>query len=203
MPPQLGLVFRSSRSSETTASASVELPMKTSPRQFLIEALKDQFVPLTAEMGWISRRPPSEFDGPELRRASPLGYFRRQAGDTVHATDIYFDKRSPRFRVSIGTLPSRGMPSVVDKSVIVPPEALDAQCAPDGRLLRPGIFWGASFSYPLLQAPSRKVAQEVVQSLVRLWPQVEDYFETGRVGRNLIEGSGSIMTKQLAKMKHA
>jgi hypothetical protein len=175
--------------------------MASSPRQLLITALRDNFIPVISKAGWLSKSTPMEFDGPELRWAQPLGCFRRYLVDKVQAVDIFFDKHSPRFRVSIGTLPLTGKPSLLDPSVAVPPEALSAQLASDGRLLRPGLLLGESFGFRLFSAPSPTEAAKVSHSLIRLWPQVEDYFATGHVGSNLFAGAGLKISRQKVRIR--
>lgn len=177
--------------------------MTESGRQFLVDALKKDFLPFVTAMGWRVEKRLPQFDGPELRRSAPLGYLRRPVREGVQAADIFFDKRRPRFQITIGSLPVNGLQSLADPGVIVPPNSLDADLADDSRILSVGLFGGTFFGFPIFKSPSEKEAKEVVRLLTELWVQVEEYFDSGRVGRNLTEGSGLKLAKHRSKLRRS
>jgi hypothetical protein len=174
--------------------------MTKSGRQLLIDCLKKKFLPFVTAQGWISEGSRPEYDSPALRKAFPFGYFRRRMSTGVQSFDIYFDKRSPKFQVAIGTIPANGMLVDIDLNAEYPGETWNALVAPDARILRPGFLFGTFFGYRLFHPPTLTEAERVVAQLTKLWPQVEDYFVTGRVGPNLIEGSGLTLARQRAKL---
>jgi hypothetical protein len=164
--------------------------MSKSGRQLLIDSLKRRVLPTILDSGWISHQRASEFDSSELRRAAPLGYFRRNLPDGVQAVDFFFDKGRPQFQISFGTLPSIGMRSLIDKNVMVPPESLGAQLANDSHILKPNGLFRTFFGFGFWETPSPQSADRISQSVCELWPQVEAYFMSGVIGRNFIDGSG-------------
>lgn len=142
--------------------------------------IKRAFVPLALERGFVL----------DQKNAPNFLEFKRIVGAQAQLFDIQWEKYGrPRFVLNFGVCPSSGL-TIRGRHFAV--EELLAGWLPGGRL-QPGSGPGVSSWFrqdkPFVQAlfSSSKLRQphEVVAQLLELFPEVEAYWETGKIGKHL------------------
>jgi hypothetical protein len=147
----------------------------------LRRALKRDYFPHLAERGFTI----------DERAAPHFMDFRRIRGERLHFINLQWEKYGrPRFKFSFGMASCMG---TVSHGEAVSPEDVDPGSAPSYCCLYPTgdgsrtAHWFRQ-DQPLLKAlfTGRRLrpVEDVVGDLLRLDPQVEQFFETGRLGRN-------------------
>lgn len=156
-----------------------------SARSLLKEELQQKFLPILAMNSWQERKRPEKYNSPELKRTDPFGAILRPDSDGIDIVDIQFDKRGrAKFRITIGTLPVKGLPSVIDSSM-VPVEGLFAQNATNAHVLRPFTVIFDWFGFWPWQKKDELEAAKVVTSLISRWDEAERFLRDGKKGRHL------------------
>lgn len=117
--------------------------------------------------------------------------FRRQAGDRVHIFDVQWDKYGrPRFLVTFGTCPASGLD--VNGVTHSPADTLPSWC-PDAGSLQPRrgtstASWfrqDVSWLRRLLGHVVLRPADDVVDELLAVFPELENYWDTGAIGAHM------------------
>ena len=143
--------------------------------------IKQRFIPFALERGFVL----------DQKHAPTFLEFRRQTGEVAHLFDVQWEKYGrPRFVVNFGTCPIEGL-RVQEKTI--PVAEVMASWVPDRGRLQPrkGTSSSAWFRQdrPLLVrlVSSMKVvpAFQVVDRLLALFPELEDYWANGRVGPHM------------------
>ena len=156
-------------------------------RDHLIKALRDRLVPAFAGRGFeVAPLLADEQKSREFRVAFPLGRLRRVRADgSFEMVEIQLDKRGiSRFRLNFGVIPARGIDH--------PIKHVEQHEAVVGFL----FYSGELYSWPLFMrwfsVPSRlsddvaaSKSIEVVNRVVALIPEVEDWLKSGKVGRHV------------------
>jgi hypothetical protein len=159
--------------------------MADSLRTLLKKAIVKRFVPLLESRGWVKQTRPPEFDSSEMRRSFPLGTFARECPVGFQLVDIQFDKRlRPEVRISIGIVPARGLPSVIDGAP-VPVNGLSATNGSHTHFLRSARYGSSWFGYRFWQKKDQAQAEKIVTKMISRWAEAEDYFDSGRTGPHL------------------
>lgn len=147
----------------------------------LRRALKSRFHPHVAARGFaIDER---------LQPRSTT--FRRQAGGRIHIFDLLWDKYGkPRFVVPFGTCPRSGLD--VNGVTHSPADTLPSWCSDAGTLQpRRGTSTASWFRQDVSwlrrlvgHAPLRP-ADDVVDELLAMFPELENYWDTGAIGSHM------------------
>lgn len=143
--------------------------------------LKRVFLPLLEGKGFTV----------DTRAAPAFTAFRRQAVDSVHVVEIQWDKYGrPRFVINFGKCPLEGMQ--VRGQLFSPDQVYAGWLEESGRLQpRHGHSSTNWFSQEkhwlrrLLDVGKLRQPDEVVEELLRLFPEVEAYLESGVVGEHI------------------
>jgi hypothetical protein len=126
--------------------------------------------------------------GFERERGDTLGFrFRRKTDQRHDLIEVQFDKYlRPRFILNFGTVSSDGLIDAYGRHI----KAYDVRIShlvESGRLNAcPGFFlehWFGVGGFTI--SPPERVAERQIERLIRLFPQVERWFATGRAGMNL------------------
>jgi hypothetical protein len=136
----------------------------------------------------------------EFRLAYPFGKMHRQKGESIEAVNIVFNKRgSPRFSIGFGVLPPEGTMTIFDekmdqKELFV--EDVDHFCT-----MPKGNWWASDFRvytwpwHTKIQADFVKLAEKVA----KLLPEIEEYFESGKIGRHVKHWDTTKTKEQMRK----
>jgi hypothetical protein len=140
--------------------------------------IKDRFIPAMTAKGFSC----------DMRQAPGYFTFRRIAADSVHVFDIQWDKTGrPRFVVNFGMCDAAGV--VVGSERIAAENVFTNSTPVWGRLSpgsgrttagwfrqdRPLLEWIATWS-------DQRSPAEVVATLLTLFPEVEEFWRSGRTG---------------------
>jgi hypothetical protein len=147
----------------------------------LRRVLKQAFVPHVESLGF--RVDPA--DAPTFLR------FRRPAVEAVHLLEMQWDKYGkPRFVINFGSCPAEGLR--IDGELHAPDKVLVGWLTVNGRLQpKRGLGSGNWFRQDthllrrITGSPKLRTAAEVVEELLRLYPEVEKYWQDGTVGPHL------------------
>lgn len=156
-------------------------------RKVMIDVLRDALVPRLIGMGF--RAVPITVNGEvakELRAAFPFGCFKRRRGDWVDAIELQFDKyERPRFVFNFGRVPPTG---VRWPWVQLSQDDTFASDLPDSFRLysrERSIRWFATGWWPVPPSFQRR-AERTAAHAVRLLPEIESWFETGKIGPHVV-----------------
>ena len=155
------------------------------PTTALRREIKHRFIPHVVASGFTL----------DEREAPTFWLFRRQAGPSAQLFSIQWEKYGrPRFRLDFGTCPIEGL-DFTGKHVEW--SSMHPHWLPDAASLKPGraIFsrsWFRQDRTPILQlfgATALRPAKEVVDELFSLYPEVEAYWASGKVGKHIQQWS--------------
>lgn len=143
--------------------------------------LKDRFFPYAAERGLAVDR----------RHQPGSTIFRRRVGSRVQMFEVQWDKYgAPRFALHFGTCPAVGVH--LNGTAYTPDDILPTWCDDVGTLQPRRGFSSRSWFRPdstavrrLLGRPALRAAVDVVDELLALFPEIEQYWASGDVGRHL------------------
>ena len=147
--------------------------------------IKQRFVPFALERGFVL----------DQKRAPTFMEFRRESADVAHLFDIQWEKYGrPRFVVNFGTCPLEGL-RVKEKTF--PVSEVIASWLPDSGRLQPRKGTSASswfrqdrpFLARLFSSTKLYPASQVVDELLRLFPELEEYWASGKVGPHVFRAA--------------
>lgn len=144
--------------------------------------LKKRFYPLAAEHGF-------QVDN----TSSPFGIdFRRLAADRIDVFDIQWEKSgTPRFVVNFGDCPSNGL---IHYGEHIPPHKVLSYMGSSSGRLQPGkgsttrswFCQDRSFFRRVVLRQAPRPAADVVDELLMLFPELQEWFEHRRLGPHMV-----------------
>jgi len=152
-------------------------------RKLLIGALQEGLVPVLLQKGFAQI--PLHRTSPEMERAFPFGYMRRVKQSRHESVEIQLDKRGgAKFVLNFGVVPTEGVDlpwAHIDQ------DKASASDLPEAYRLhscRGCMRW---FSPPLLAWPRdlKSRTRKAVDQAVSLYPEVEIWFASGKVGPHI------------------
>ena len=147
--------------------------MAKGPRGDLIDALRDQLVPVLERKGFEARPFPKaqEKDAAQLRAAFPFGSMKRRRGGRLDLVEIQLHTPpSPKFVINFGTVPAEGV--TVPWGHFSQDETI-VSALPDGFRLHSRRFLKAFAWF------------SAVDQAVALFPEIDAWFETGAIGPHI------------------
>lgn len=150
-------------------------------RRALLEGLRRRLVPALEQLGFTIVQLTEAEKRSAIGAAFPFGRLRRQTPQGFDLVEIQFDKDgSPAFRLNIGHVPREGIDHAIGHVA-----ALDVWVH---YLDRFATLYSSCWFRRWFRARKHTTDEGIealVQGVIVMLPQVEDYLRTGRCGRNL------------------
>jgi hypothetical protein len=155
-------------------------------RRLIISAVKSKIVPFMKEEGWLFEKLPEDWDSPELRRSFPLGYARREQGNSMERLDIQVEKRlSGGLRILLALVPKEAQ-EVPGWNETIPFSAMGAPAYGPGAYLVLNRFlpgWPCGFRMFDPATPER--AEKRVEEILETWSEIERWYQDRELGPHL------------------
>lgn len=160
--------------------------LNLAPYDLLVQEIYINLLPRFLDLGFIIVPLSLEDKKTEMKYREPFGSLKRHKDYGVDLIDIVFYKdKTPKFLIDFGVAPIEGVVLPWGQKLFM--EEIHTSALPVSYQLSASTFRKKPFSFPLLKKPTTETARIVICKVIDGMGQIEDWFESGRIGKQVFK----------------